>query len=403
MTLMQQTNWEKAVLAGVLSDGTQIAVKQLSAKSKQGNREFVNEIGMISALQHPNLVRLDKGNRGNEARLAYKAEDMGYMAPEYALYGYLTYKADVYSFGVVALEIVSGMNNAKFRRGENFVCLLDWVLYLQKNGDIMEMVDPSLGSAFNKKEVVRMINVALLCTNQSPALRPTMSTVVRMLEGKTDVEELVMDPSRLSDQAGYELVNPLCNNFAQASFSGSSSENKSLVKSSEGPWTASSSSSAQDLYSVHIKVDIPEAKVTVSTSPETVIVPQHSSISNDPSPENIIEVSSPISPHISDDMDTIVGYELSFRRNRGKPPSRYSLELEDQRSRYPITNYVSTKKLSEPLKSFVKEISSHHIPMKVDEALDDSRWLSVASAGGWSVAVAGNLSAASAWLFSRCR
>ena len=40
------------------------------------------------------------------------------MAPEYALYGYLTYKADAYSFGVVALEIVSGMNNVKFRRME---------------------------------------------------------------------------------------------------------------------------------------------------------------------------------------------------------------------------------------------------------------------------------------------
>jgi len=46
------------ILKGVLSDGIQIAVKQLSAKSKQGNREFVNEIGIISALQHPNLVRL---------------------------------------------------------------------------------------------------------------------------------------------------------------------------------------------------------------------------------------------------------------------------------------------------------------------------------------------------------
>jgi len=46
------------ILEGVLSDGIQIAVKQLSAKSKQGNCEFVNEIGMISALQHPNLVRL---------------------------------------------------------------------------------------------------------------------------------------------------------------------------------------------------------------------------------------------------------------------------------------------------------------------------------------------------------
>ncbi|GFQ08381.1 probable LRR receptor-like serine/threonine-protein kinase at1g53440, partial [Phtheirospermum japonicum] len=46
------------VYKGVLSDGTIVAVKQLSSKSKQGNREFVNEIGMISALQHPNLVKL---------------------------------------------------------------------------------------------------------------------------------------------------------------------------------------------------------------------------------------------------------------------------------------------------------------------------------------------------------
>eukprot|EP00258_Populus_trichocarpa_P031183 XP_024447202.1 probable LRR receptor-like serine/threonine-protein kinase At1g07650 isoform X2 [Populus trichocarpa] len=326
------------VYKGALSDGIQIAVKQLSAKSKQGNREFVNEIGMISALQHPNLVRLygcciegkqlllvyeymennslahvlfgtkeiqakkldwrtrqriclsiakglvflheestlkivhrdikgtnilldkdmnakisdfgmakldDEDNTHIDTRVA---GTMGYMAPEYALYGYLTYKADVYSFGVVALEIVSGMNNVKFRRDENFVCLLDWVLYLQKNGDIMAMVDPRLGSEFNKKEVVRMINVALLCTNQSPALRPTMSTVVSMLEGKTDVEDLVMVPSTLVDPSGYATA--LHNKFAQSSVSGSLSESQSLVKSSEGPWTASSSSSAQDLYPI---------------------------------------------------------------------------------------------------------------------------------------------------------
>ena len=45
-------------MQGQLSDGTVIAVKQLSSKSRQGNREFVNEIGMISGLQHPNLVKL---------------------------------------------------------------------------------------------------------------------------------------------------------------------------------------------------------------------------------------------------------------------------------------------------------------------------------------------------------
>ena len=42
----------------MLLDGTTIAVKQLSSKSNQGNHGFVNEIGMISALQHPNLVKL---------------------------------------------------------------------------------------------------------------------------------------------------------------------------------------------------------------------------------------------------------------------------------------------------------------------------------------------------------
>ncbi|WZZ71811.1 hypothetical protein YC2023_083181 [Brassica napus] len=46
------------LMQGELSDGTIIAVKQLSSKSCQGNREFVNEIGMISGLNHPNLVKL---------------------------------------------------------------------------------------------------------------------------------------------------------------------------------------------------------------------------------------------------------------------------------------------------------------------------------------------------------
>lgn len=51
------------------------------------------------------------------------------MAPEYALWGYLTYKADVYSFGVVALEIVSGRSNNDYVPSETCVCLLDWVIH----------------------------------------------------------------------------------------------------------------------------------------------------------------------------------------------------------------------------------------------------------------------------------
>ena len=53
------------------------------------------------------------------------------MAPEYALWGYLTDKADVYSCGVVALEIVSGKRNSSYRPENENVCLLDWVNHRQ--------------------------------------------------------------------------------------------------------------------------------------------------------------------------------------------------------------------------------------------------------------------------------
>ncbi|KAL5716590.1 hypothetical protein ACHQM5_018258 [Ranunculus cassubicifolius] len=61
------------VYKGKLLDGTVIAVKQLSSKSKQGNREFVTEIGMISALQHPNLVKLyGCSMEGNQLLVVYE-------------------------------------------------------------------------------------------------------------------------------------------------------------------------------------------------------------------------------------------------------------------------------------------------------------------------------------------
>ncbi|KAG5561039.1 hypothetical protein RHGRI_004154 [Rhododendron griersonianum] len=64
---------------------------------------------------------------------------------------------------------------------------------------LMDLVDPKLGSDFNKEEAMRMAKVALVCTNPSPALRPAMSAVVSMLEGKLGIEELVTDPRIYDD------------------------------------------------------------------------------------------------------------------------------------------------------------------------------------------------------------
>ncbi|XP_028755436.1 probable LRR receptor-like serine/threonine-protein kinase At1g53440 isoform X2 [Neltuma alba] len=74
------------VYKGTLSNGVVIAVKQLSSKSKQGNREFVNEIGMISALQHPNLVKLyGCCVEGNQLLLIYEYMENNSLAS--ALFG----------------------------------------------------------------------------------------------------------------------------------------------------------------------------------------------------------------------------------------------------------------------------------------------------------------------------
>lgn len=45
-------------LHGMMSNGTAIVVKQLSEKSKSLMKEFLNEIGVTTALRHPSLIEL---------------------------------------------------------------------------------------------------------------------------------------------------------------------------------------------------------------------------------------------------------------------------------------------------------------------------------------------------------
>ncbi|KAK1419591.1 hypothetical protein QVD17_28795 [Tagetes erecta] len=105
----------------------------------------------------------------------------GYISPEYAVHGRFSIKSDVFSFGVLVLEIVSGMRNKEFSNGDNSDNLLGHAWKLHKEGKSIELMSASLHDSCVVSEVLRSIQVALLCVQHHAEDRPTMLSVVLML------------------------------------------------------------------------------------------------------------------------------------------------------------------------------------------------------------------------------
>ncbi|XVF04087.1 hypothetical protein REPUB_Repub05bG0051400 [Reevesia pubescens] len=113
----------------------------------------------------------------------------GYMSPEYAIDGLYSIKSDVFSFGVLVLEIVSGKRNRGFCHPDHHHNLLGhaWRLFCDSNS--LELVADPIKDTCNDFEVLRSIQIGLLCVQLNLEDRPSMSNVVLMLSSEVPLPQ----------------------------------------------------------------------------------------------------------------------------------------------------------------------------------------------------------------------
>ncbi|PIM98846.1 Serine/threonine protein kinase [Handroanthus impetiginosus] len=225
------------VYKGYLMDlDVPIAMKKFSKVSKQGKKQYVTEVKVISMLRHRNLAQLigwshDQG----EFLLVYEfmpngsldyhlfeweqcvvhrdikssnvmldsnfnvmlddfglarlmdheldpqttgvAGTMGYLAPEYESTGRASKESEVYSFGVMALEIATGRKSVDKQLEKG---LVGWVWDLYGNGHLISA----------PKKVECLMIVGLWCAQPDQTLGPSIRQASRVLSFEADLPHL---------------------------------------------------------------------------------------------------------------------------------------------------------------------------------------------------------------------
>ncbi|XP_065850891.1 G-type lectin S-receptor-like serine/threonine-protein kinase SD2-5 [Euphorbia lathyris] len=123
----------------------------------------------------------------------------GYLAPEW-LSSIITEKVDVYSFGVVVLEMLCGRRNVDHSEPEERMHLLSMFERKAEEDRVIDLVDDcNEDMKLHRAEISNMMKIATWCLQKDYTKRPSMSMVVKVLEGDMEVEQ----------KLDYDLSNPV--------------------------------------------------------------------------------------------------------------------------------------------------------------------------------------------------
>ncbi|XP_019703831.1 G-type lectin S-receptor-like serine/threonine-protein kinase At5g24080 [Elaeis guineensis] len=124
----------------------------------------------------------------------------GYAAPELWLPFPVTHKCDVYSFGMLLFEILGQRRNLELKHTESQEWYPRWVWQKFEKGQLDVVLSVSRIEAKDRAKAERMFKVALWCIQYEPEERPSMGSVVRILEGE---EEIIAPRNPFAHMAPY--------------------------------------------------------------------------------------------------------------------------------------------------------------------------------------------------------
>ncbi|KAB2626009.1 PTI1-like tyrosine-protein kinase [Pyrus ussuriensis x Pyrus communis] len=122
---------------------------------------------------------------------------LGYLAPEYAMWGKVSESCDVYSFGILLLELVTGRKPIEKLPGGVKRTITEWAEPLITKGRLKELADPRLRGNFDEGQLKQAINVAALCVKSDPEKRLKIKEVVDLLKGYE--AQIKMKPLRIEN------------------------------------------------------------------------------------------------------------------------------------------------------------------------------------------------------------
>lgn len=108
---------------------------------------------------------------------------LGYLAPEYAMWGKVSESCDVYSFGILLLELITGRKPIERLPGGLKRTITEWAEPLIEKDRLRQLVDPRIRDGYDEAQVRRAVQAAVLCVQGEPEKRPTMKQVMGLLRG----------------------------------------------------------------------------------------------------------------------------------------------------------------------------------------------------------------------------